>query len=57
MPMRKPLIAGNWKMFKTGPEAEATAKRLGARCGRHPIFTHCPGCPESLLGSGGGFYR
>ena len=28
MPMRKPLIAGNWKMFKTGPEAEATAKRL-----------------------------
>lgn len=28
MSMRKPLIAGNWKMFKTGAEAEATAKRL-----------------------------
>ena len=28
MSLRKPLIAGNWKMFKTGPEAEATAQRL-----------------------------
>jgi triosephosphate isomerase len=28
MPQRKPLIAGNWKMYKTGPEAEATARRL-----------------------------
>jgi len=25
---RTPLIAGNWKMFKTGPEAVATAERL-----------------------------
>lgn len=25
---RKPLIAGNWKMFKTGGEAVSTAKRL-----------------------------
>ena len=25
---RKPLIAGNWKMFKTGPEAIATAEKL-----------------------------
>jgi triosephosphate isomerase len=28
MPQRKPLIAGNWKMYKTGPEAEAAARRL-----------------------------
>lgn len=28
MPTRKPLIAGNWKMFKTGSEAAATAEKL-----------------------------
>jgi triosephosphate isomerase len=28
MNKRKPLIAGNWKMYKTGPEAAATAGRL-----------------------------
>jgi len=28
MPTRKPLIAGNWKMFKTGPEAVETAEKL-----------------------------
>ena len=28
MPVRRPLIAGNWKMFKTGPEAKNTAKEL-----------------------------
>jgi triosephosphate isomerase len=28
MAKRKPLIAGNWKMFKTGPEAEELASRL-----------------------------
>jgi triosephosphate isomerase (TIM) len=28
MPTRKPLIAGNWKMFKTGSEAVATAQNL-----------------------------
>jgi len=28
MPTRKPLIAGNWKMFKTGREAVATAEKL-----------------------------
>lgn len=28
MSQRKPLIAGNWKMYKTGPEAESTARRL-----------------------------
>ncbi|MEA2061179.1 MAG: triose-phosphate isomerase [Thermodesulfobacteriota bacterium] len=27
---RIPLIAGNWKMFKTGPEAVATAEKLAA---------------------------
>ena len=33
MSLRKPLIAGNWKMFKTGPEAEATTKRLAELVG------------------------
>ncbi len=28
MDTRQPLIAGNWKMYKTGPEAVETAKRL-----------------------------
>jgi len=28
MSLRIPLIAGNWKMYKTGPEALATAARL-----------------------------
>ncbi len=29
---RKPLIAGNWKMYKTGPEAVQTALDLAALC-------------------------
>jgi triosephosphate isomerase (TIM) len=29
---RIPLIAGNWKMFKTGPEAVDTASRLADAC-------------------------
>jgi triosephosphate isomerase len=33
---RKPLIAGNWKMFKTGPEAEETAARLVELVGKTP---------------------
>jgi triosephosphate isomerase len=28
MDLRRPLIAGNWKMFKTGPEAVETTDRL-----------------------------
>ncbi|MBW2194368.1 MAG: triosephosphate isomerase, partial [Deltaproteobacteria bacterium] len=28
MTKRKPLIAGNWKMFKTGPEAKELTSRL-----------------------------
>jgi triosephosphate isomerase (TIM) len=28
MPMRRPLIAGNWKMHKTGDEAAQTARQL-----------------------------
>jgi len=35
MSIRKPLIAGNWKMFKTGPEAETTAKRLAELVGNN----------------------
>jgi len=37
MPQRKPLIAGNWKMFKTGPEAEATARHLAKLVGDDAI--------------------
>lgn len=33
MPERKPLIAGNWKMFKTGEEAVSTAKKLVEKVG------------------------
>ena len=33
MESRKPLIAGNWKMFKTCPEAIETAKRLAELVG------------------------
>jgi len=29
---RIPFIAGNWKMYKTGPEAVETAKKLAALC-------------------------
>ncbi|MCP4024454.1 MAG: triose-phosphate isomerase [Desulfobacteraceae bacterium] len=29
---RTPLIAGNWKMYKTGPQAVETAKELAALC-------------------------
>ena len=29
---RKPFIAGNWKMYKTGPEAVQTAKKLAGLC-------------------------
>ena len=36
MPQRKTLIAGNWKMYKTGPEAEATARRLVELVGADP---------------------
>ena len=31
--MRKPMMAGNWKMNKTVPEALALARRIHARVG------------------------
>jgi triosephosphate isomerase len=34
MAERKPLIAGNWKMFKTGAEAVETAKKLADLVGK-----------------------
>jgi triosephosphate isomerase len=34
MAQRKPLIAGNWKMFKTGGEAVETAKKLANLAGK-----------------------
>ncbi|ETR71918.1 MAG: Triosephosphate isomerase [Candidatus Magnetoglobus multicellularis str. Araruama] len=35
MSERKPLIAGNWKMFKTGDEAVTTAKTLANHVGQN----------------------
>lgn len=56
---RKPLIAGNWKMFKTGPEAVATARDLAQLVGGlsevevmiAPPFTALSPVNEVLKGS------
>ncbi|MFZ7126955.1 MAG: triose-phosphate isomerase [Desulfobacterales bacterium] len=56
---RKPLIAGNWKMFKTGPEAVATARDLAQLVGGlsevevmiAPPFTALSSVNEALKGS------
>ncbi len=44
--MRKPIIAGNWKMYKTGPEgaalAAAVAKAIGELAGRRAEVVLCP---------------
>jgi triosephosphate isomerase len=34
---RRPLVAGNWKMNKTGPEARAYCERLRAILESHPV--------------------
>jgi triosephosphate isomerase len=56
---RTPLIAGNWKMYKTGPEAVAAARRLAdlTREVTHteimiaPTFLSLPLVAEALAGS------
>lgn len=44
--MRKPIIAGNWKMYKTGPEGAALAadvvKAVGEIAGRRTDVVLCP---------------
>ena len=56
---RIPLIAGNWKMHKTGPEAVASATQLAALCQDvedvdvmiAPTFLSLPLVAEALKGS------
>jgi triosephosphate isomerase (TIM) len=56
---RVPLIAGNWKMYKTGPEAVSAAKSLASLCSDvkeveamiAPTFLSLPLVAESLKGS------
>jgi len=57
---RTPLIAGNWKMYKTGPEAVATALELSRLCSKiqdvevmiAPTFLSLPLVAASLEGTG-----
>jgi len=57
---RTPLIAGNWKMYKTGPEAVETALTLSRLCSKiqdvevmiAPTFLSLPLVAASLEGSG-----
>jgi triosephosphate isomerase len=58
--MRKPLLAGNWKMYKTVSEARLLAQSLKAKCGALndrevlvcPPFTALAAVAEALQGSG-----
>src|SRR5262245_32999826 len=59
--MRRKLIAGNWKMYKTLPEALALVGVLRDDLGKGPVshevvvappFTALRGVSEALLGSG-----
>ncbi len=42
---RRPLVAGNWKMHKTGAEARAYAAELRALLGRGPLVPEVAVCP------------
>ncbi len=56
---RIPFIAGNWKMYKTGPEAVKTAKHLAGLCSGlkdvevmvAPTFLSLPLVAASLQGT------
>jgi triosephosphate isomerase len=56
MEQRRPLIAGNWKMYKTGAEAVETARQLAARIDPNkdrdvmiaPAFTALAAVAEAL---------
>lgn len=45
--MRKPMMAGNWKMNKTVPEALALARRIHARVGGSAVVEQLL-CPPSI---------
>src|SRR5262245_56664183 len=57
--MRKPLLAGNWKMYETVAEARALAQGLKNKCGHFsdrdvlvcPPFTALPAVAQELQGS------
>lgn len=57
--MRKPVIAGNWKMYKTRPEVVSTLRALRAEVDGHegvevvvcPTFTSLAAAAEVLSGS------
>ena len=57
---RKPLIAGNWKMFKTGSQAREAAEKLASLAGKidepevmiAPTFPSLPLVAKALEGSG-----
>ncbi|MBL8020080.1 MAG: triose-phosphate isomerase [Leptospirales bacterium] len=59
MPMRKKLIAGNWKMFKKLGESQALAREIAAAAGSHgkvellvcPTYTSLASVAETLKGS------
>ncbi len=56
---RTPFIAGNWKMYKTGPEAVSSARQLAELCKDRngvevmiaPVFPALPLVSEALSGS------
>lgn len=56
---RRPLIAGNWKMFKTGPEAVDTATHIAKACADvrdvdimiAPAYVCLPLVAEALAGT------
>ncbi|MBN8620742.1 MAG: triose-phosphate isomerase [Anaerolineae bacterium] len=58
--MRKPIIAGNWKMFKTLPESVAFVKELAPRLGAYsgvervvcPTFISVAAVSDALQGTG-----
>ncbi len=59
MAERRPFIAGNWKLHKTGPEAAETARRLAELVGEvtdrdimiAPVFTALADVREAVKGS------
>lgn len=56
---RRPLVAGNWKMHKTGAQARAFCQELAAAMGAHPVaqvavcppFTALDATVKALVGS------
>ena len=51
-PRRKPLVAGNWKMHRTGPEAVELIQQLrdGYTAGRAEVMVPNPALPTVEAG-------